>query len=160
MPNQNEVERKIDDLSQFAISEYGIDSRTINLLARLTKEINNEACKIGYRETDVFMSEGGIFVLVSYYSDDKSLEITILNNNKYVVFIESEHKKIEYKSKLTIWDVKSRLRFWKTTWDSSAYSRATPMTESSIDTMPQPFIEKTVGAESQYLIRTVYTPAD
>lgn len=138
----NKTNDKIDKLTQIAIDQYNVDEDVMIDAAQKAKNVNNWANDRGFYETDVFMSEGGIFVIV-VYKGENSIEITILEDNTFDILIESNRYKLLYKQHQSETYVQTKLDFWGRTWDLSAlYQESLSTIEKGVQ-MPLPSSDAT-----------------
>jgi hypothetical protein len=142
----NKTIDKINYLKQIAIDEYNIRDAIITHAADKAAEVNKWAINSHFMDTDVFMSEGGIFVLVAY-KDENSIEITILDDGTFDIFIESDRTKLFYKQHQSEYYIQTKLGFWGRIWDLSGLyqesvstlERNDPMRLPSSDASPEGF---------------------
>ena len=112
METISKINKKIEYLTQLAINQYNIDENIVVHAAKKAKKVNEWANENGFSETDIFMSEGGVFVLVAYKKEN-SIEITILDDNTYDIFIENNGIKLLYKQHQCKFDIQALLHLWE-----------------------------------------------
>jgi hypothetical protein len=136
MTNPNDTSTKIKRLAEFAIEEYHIEQEIMNSACARTLQVNNLADSSGFSETNVFISEGGVFFLVAY-KKNHHIEITVLHNNLYDIYIESERKKQEYTQNQPLQEVMDKLYIWGGLWDTSEYCQGTHTIPNWRDSAPE-----------------------
>jgi hypothetical protein len=138
----NKTNEKINKLTQLAVDQYNIDEDIMIDAAQKAKRINNLAKDRRFSETDVFMSEGGIFVIVAY-KDINSIEITILDDDTFDIFIESDRLLVSFKQHQSESNVQAALDFWGRIWDLSALYQESHSTIERGGQMPLPSSDAT-----------------
>ncbi len=149
MPSPNETSNKISYLAQFAINEYELDPNLMDSACNRTDYVNTSVALAGFSETDVFISESGIYSLVAY-KKDKNIEITILYDDEYDIYVESNGCKLEYLQNLPLSEVIKKLNNWGEAWDTSEFYQGTLMIKNWEDLI-QLHSSTTEQAESQLL---------